>query len=210
MPITGSAIAIASLAVAVVGTAVSAYGQIQQAAAQRTAAREQNEYASRLAAYNQEAKKYNETMREYSARISEQATKVKMEQQRRRGLALLSTQRAEYGASGIGLEGTPLLVMERTADEIDKDIRNMKWSGEVEAWKIRSQLEPPVTNTGGLYKEGSSGWLEAGSTILTGVGSSLLAYGKVPSLGGGGTTYGSSKPIGQPYYDRGWTVQDYG
>lgn len=183
MPLTTTTLAIVSTATAIIGAGVSAYGMVAQGQQQSAAAKSQSRYAAGMFEYNKSAEAYNKQMGEYNAEAIEKATQDKINQQRARGLALLSSQRAGYGAAGVTLEGTPLAVMDATADEFDKDISNIKWSGDMEAWKIRSRVSPPVADVSGMYTSSMSGaYIGAGSTLLTGIGSSLLAYGKIPKI----------------------------
>lgn len=161
-----------SIAGSVIGGGMSIISGLNQSAAAKAAAKYQ-------AGVNQ----YNQTMAEYNAQMVEEATRNRVDQQRRKGLALLGSQVAGYGKAGVDLTGTPLVVMGDTAEQIQMDLSNIERSGQLEAWKLRNKVSAPVIDNSSQYA--TAGILGGGSSILTGVGSSLLTYaGGVPKFGG--------------------------
>jgi len=88
---------------------------------------------------------------------------------RRKYLALISKQKAAYGASGVSSsEGSPLMVLEDTyrAQEADADL--IKWGAEIAATKARNQIP-------GVQMEAN---LAANKSVSSGMESLLTSGGR--------------------------------
>lgn len=116
---------------------------------------------------------------EYNAKLAEQSAeqaKVKAaydEAAHRENVAkFISSQRAEYGKSGVEMSGSPLLVIKDTIAKSELDALAIRYGGEIEARQLRSK-------GAGLRAEGqtarTAGYLGAGSSLLTGAGNAIAA-----------------------------------
>ena len=149
--------AIASMA----GTAFSAMNQIQQG-------KDQKKWYE-----------YNAAVAERDAEEARKIAEYEAEQTRKEGQKLLSAQQARYASSGVTFEGSPLLLMEETAKEIELDALMTERTGEVTAQKYTteaalSRMKGSSANTAGYYG--------AGSTLLTGAGQAASSYSKYKTL----------------------------
>lgn len=142
-------------AIAIAGTVVSAYASQQKGEAESTTA------------------KYNARLAEQEAQQRRQAAAIEAEQARERHDRTLAAARARYGASGVTMEGTPLLVMMRSEEEAILDVARIRARGAAEAQTLESQAA--------LYKFAGkkakqAGMLGAGASLLSGVGSAFSVY----------------------------------
>ena len=99
---------------------------------------------------------------------------------RERGAKLLGRQRAAAGASGISLEGSPLLVMGETAANIERDALAIEFGGAARAAALRNQAAGERF-AGRQAKR--AGFFKAGTTVL----GSAASFG-AGSLAGGGAS----------------------
>lgn len=141
-----------SLGMQAAGTGLSIYGSLlsgqQQAAAAGTQAK-----LSRLQSEAEEE------------RASAEAGVI-----RRKARELFSAQRAAYAASGVKLEGSPLLVMADTIRESGRDILNVYKQSD--ARKLGYEIEADMFKAYGKSARTAS-YINAGSTLLTGIGSGI-------------------------------------
>lgn len=146
-----------AIGAAVAGTGLSIYGSLfagsQQAAAAHTQAK-----LSKLQAEAEDE------------RAASEAGAI-----RRKARELFSTQRAAYAASGVRLEGTPLLVMADTIRESERDILNIY--KQADARKLAFLTQADVFETAGKAARTASYW-NAGSTLLTSIGSGIAMWNK--------------------------------
>lgn len=77
--------------------------------------------------------------------------------------ALMGRQRAVVGASGTTMEGSPLLIVEDTAREAEIEIRHILRGGAARAESLRQSGNAAA----------QAGFLDAGSTLLSGIGRAL-------------------------------------
>ena len=145
----------ALLILAAVGTGVSAYSSYAQGQAQEKAADENAQIALANAQAAEDKAKYDEEMHR---------EKVKK---------LLSAQRALYGASGVDMAGSPLMVQEDTLSQGEMDALAIRKGGSVAAAEQRSmanlyRMQGKAAKTGSYY--------QAGSTLLSGAGSAIKSY----------------------------------
>jgi hypothetical protein len=156
---TGGEIAVV-LAVAGAGTA--AYGQYQQGKQAQSQAKAQS-------AWNL----YNSKVEKRAADAQQKANLFEAGQQKKRAKALLSRQKSLIGASGVELEGSPLLVAEDTAAELKKEEINTRMAGQrkVSGFESRSILD---TMKASAAKSAAAGF---GRNAVIGAGSTLLQGG---------------------------------
>ena len=109
--------------------------------------------------------KYNAAVQEVEAINAENAAAYEEKLHRQRGERLLSAQKAAMGASGLGLEGSNLLLLGESAAELEKDALAIRYSGTVEAARARSQAAADRI-AGSAAK--TAGVFGAGKSILTG------------------------------------------
>lgn len=144
--------------ISALGTAASVAGSIQQGKQQEKVA------------------EYNAAVAEQGAIAEEQKAAYEEEAHRKKVKSILSSQQAAYGATGVDMEGSPLLVMEDTAAQGELDALAIRYGGDVAAAQKRSQAN--------LYRmQGknarTAGYINAGTSLLTGaanIGNSLYGY----------------------------------
>lgn len=141
------------------GTAISAIGQISQGNSANKIAQANAQLALQEGESRREAHKY-------------EGLKLSREKN-----AMISEQKALYGASGVDISsGTPLDVMAKTAVEYERDIGMTGLAGDKAM--LRAQNEAEIYKYQGKQAK-TAGWLGAGSTLLSG-------FGKAAYIGGWG------------------------
>lgn len=143
---------IAAMAMSAAGAAVSAMGSISQGKAQAQAAG------------------YNAQIAERNATIARQQAGADAETQRRNSMRAIGAMRANYGASGVTLEGSPMDVLESSAAEAKLDEMNIRYKGELRAigYKDEAALDRASAKTAK-----QQGLMGATSAIVGGVGSAM-------------------------------------
>ena len=156
---TGPEIAVV---LAIAGTGTAAYGQYQQDKQSQSQAKAQS-------AWNL----YNSKVEKRNADAQQKANLFTAGQQKKRSKALLAKQRAMIGASGVEMEGSPLLVAEDTAAELKKEEMNARMAGQrkVSEFESRSLLD---VSKASAAKSAAAGF---GRSAITGAGSTLLRGG---------------------------------
>ena len=156
----------------IAGAVISAVGVIQQG----FAAKAQSE--TEAAILEQNAK-----IKEREAEAEQKAAEVEAEQFARRGKELIGTQRVGYAKGGVLAEGTPALLLEETAQELEKDRLQILKEGylrggfrESEATGLRFEGTAAKAR-GGAALRGSV--LAAGGTLLTGYGTSKYMKSRI-------------------------------
>lgn len=119
--------------------------------------------------------------------IAEQA-KVREEQQRENSKRLLATQKSRIGASGITMEGSPLLNQMETQAQFEKDLLNIRRGTQMELSTMSDQAQ--------AYK--TAGNVKAGTTLLTGLGKTAE------------TMYGFYKPSTPPTSNYNLNLYEFG
>ena len=147
---TGAETALIALAVA--GTGTAAAGQYQQGQAQKQAA------------------EFNAAIAKNQAIAARQKAAFDASRQRSATADLLARQRAAIAAAGVSLEGTPLELLEATAEAGELDAQVIIYGGELQSAGFRSQSE-----LSRFTAASSDGMLGAGATLLTGAGKTGLA-----------------------------------
>jgi len=151
MAISTTTALIISAVVAAAAAGTTAYSQVQQGKAQEKAAEENVKIAEANAKAQQEKAAYDE------------------EVHRERVKKILKSQRALYGASGVDMEGSPMMVQADTMEQGELDALAIRRGGDVAAAEQRSMAR--------LYKmQGKAalkqGYYSAGGSLL-GAGSSI-------------------------------------
>jgi len=154
-----AAIAVAGTAASLAGTAVSAWSSIQAGRERESAA------------------KYNAQM-EFVQGVKERAARQLQERRHREATQrLLSRQKSLYLKAGVTMEGTPLDVIGQTAAEAEIDALMIRETGQA-AYLERLGRMGMFREMGAGYRR--AGYWRAGTTLLTGAGSAMAAYGGIP------------------------------
>ena len=145
----------------VISTGAQAYGQYRQGKQAQSQAKAQ-------AAWNL----YNSKVAKRQADAEERAAAFESKQHKRKAEALLARQRALVGASGVEMEGSPLLVAEDTAAQLAMEAQNIRLTGQIKAQAYRSQSILDVSKASAAKSRaagfGQAAVIGAGSTILQG------------------------------------------
>lgn len=146
-----------------IATAVSIIGTISSAQAQKDSAN------------------YNAQVAENNATAVRQQADARSQQQRVASQKAIGKMEAGFGASGVGMEGSPLEILQQSARDAEMDRLNIIYSGELQARGFE--------NTAGLERSKGSaamttGVFKAGSSLLTGSAGSL------------GKTSSAANPVG--------------
>ena len=105
---------------------------------------------------------YNAKVLQNQALVSEQKAEFDMTRQREAVQRLLSTQRARFAAAGVTFtSGSPLQVMEKTAEQGELDAQAIRYTGALQAAGYRSKAamskwEGKVAQVSSYFKAGSS------------------------------------------------------
>lgn len=168
--ILGLALSTAILIMSLVGGAVSAIGQIQQGRAARAQKRAE-------AAWHN----YNAQIAQRDKIAAKDAADFKAAQHRKQAEALQKRNRALTGASGVNVEGSPLLVAEDNAAQLALEESNIIEAGarDVQTLESRSILDlskATAARTTGAAA-GRAGVIGAGATILqTGASAAFMKH----------------------------------
>lgn len=133
----------------IIGTGISAIGSLKAASDQASALEVQAR--SRLIA----------------ARQAEAAGLREAEVLERKGKRIMGAQVSAFGRSGVTLEGSPLLMLEETAANISEEISARLASARFRASTLRAEGEMDFERAGQVR---TSGFLQAGATIISGFG----------------------------------------
>ncbi len=150
--------------IAIVGGAgLQAYGQYKQGKAAQAQAKAQS--AINL---------YNSKVAKRQAEAEATAAKFESKQAKKRAEALKGRQRALIGASGVEAEGSPLLVQEDTAAELETEAANIRATGQRRVQRFESQSILDISAASAARSRargfGQAAVIGAGSTLLQGAG----------------------------------------
>jgi len=134
-------------ALTLIGTALSAAAAISASGAQSNAA------------------EFNAEMAQQQAERERQIAERDAEDLRRRSSRVLAASRARRAGSGLAAVGSPLLVDEATAAEIELGAQDLLAGGAVRAYGYRQQASLSRARAAGAR---TGGFLKAGGTLLTG------------------------------------------
>lgn len=104
---------------------------------------------------------YNAQVAERDAQMATQAAAFEEDLHRERLRKTLSAQRVATGASGGAMEGSPLIVMQQTAEDAEIDALAIRYGGSVEAARAQSRaaasrMEARAARTGAVIGAGAS------------------------------------------------------
>ena len=154
---------------AIAGAAASAYGTYQQG-------RSAEQQAKAEAAWHT----YNAQVAQREKEAEKQAALFEAQQHKRQANQLLKRQRALIGASGLDIEGSPLLVAEDTAAQLALENANIRSVGErrqtaYENQSILDTMRASASKTAAKsYKQ--AGTIGAGSSLLQGLAQAGYGY----------------------------------
>ncbi len=139
-----------------IGTAVSVIGMLQQGQQAKSAA------------------EYNASVARQNATITQQQAAANAAAQQRKARMQLGTMRAGYGAAGIGLEGSPMDILEQSASMAELDRQNILYGGQLRAQGYSNTAT--LEDAAGENAETGS-YLRAGSALLIGAGKAGIDRG---------------------------------
>lgn len=164
------------IVLAAAGALTSAVGAIQQGQAAKEQAR-----------FNAAISERNALISEQEAEIARRNAAVEEETLRRRQRLLRGSQRAAAGASGLELEGSPLLLVAEAAAEGEVEVLAIRFAGTVDEQRALSQAAIDRLNADALRLKGAraqtAGFLTAGASLLTGGAKIASRFKKDGTLG---------------------------
>lgn len=120
----------------IAGTVASTVGAIASSNAQAAAA----EGAANAASYKQAVANRNATIAAQKRHLRVQQARSDAEDVRRKNSRRMSQMRANYGASGVDLAGTPLDVLEDASAELELDAQRIEHQGKVAGYEGALQI----------------------------------------------------------------------
>jgi hypothetical protein len=145
---------------AIAGAAIAAGGAVYSGIQQQHQAQQQADVAEQQAQQAQIA-----------GAAAEQTTRDRARQ-------VMAAQRAALGATGVTSEGTPLLTLLDTASQAELDALRARYTGQARSFGDLQQAAF-LRQRAGQYT--TAGAISAGSTLLTGLGRTALAYKAPPA-----------------------------
>lgn len=157
--------AIIVVAAAVASTAVAAYGAYES----HKTASEAADYQAKIASNQAKAAAYSAS--------------VRARQERQRTRLIVGRQETLYGASGVSTDvGTPLLVMSESARQGELDALNIEYGGKLARGSFEAESKLRAYEADALLR---SGYIRAGSTLLSGAGQAAGLYSRRTPSGTG-------------------------
>lgn len=132
---------------AAAGGVLGAYGSLQEGQAAETAG------------------KYNAKVARRNAYLVRQQAEAEAKQVIFTGRKVSGEMRAQYGASGVKMEGSPMDVLEESARLAEQDALNVRYQGELQAKAYEDEANMELYK-GSIAKKAS--YLNAASSLLTG------------------------------------------
>lgn len=157
-----SALTIASLALTAVGTGVGVATTIAQADQQ------------------QKMEEYNMRVSENNAKAATDQAAYEAERTREKGLRILGSQRAAYGAMGIDLTGSAADVGLDSSISNELDALAMEYQGKIGSGRYQAQAG---LQAAGARNAAAGGRMAAVGTVLTGASRGVSLMGDVPGFG---------------------------
>lgn len=159
LPAVGTAVSIA-------GAAIGAVGALQAGNA-----------ASAAATYNARVADRDVAVADQNRKSVLDQTRIAADDKRRDNRRVMSSIRAQYGASGLSMAGSPLDVLQDTAVEQELDVRRIEFEGRVRgregALQILGLQEGGVLSRREAKNARSAGQIGAVGGLASGVGSTL-------------------------------------
>lgn len=155
------------LALGIAGTAISAFGSIAQGVQQQQMA-------------NMQAKAY-----EQQAQADAQASAYEAQQERRRQNLLAANARAQVGASGVALSGSPTEVLTANARQGALDIEAIRYGSQLRQNSLKTQAD--ISRFSGKQAK-TAGFINAGSNLVSGLSNlydpnRAVKFGRSPFAG---------------------------
>ena len=147
------------------GLAVAAVGAISQGQQAKSAA------------------KYNEKLAENQAVGARQEAAAAADRQQRQSAKTIGSMQATYAASGVGLEGSPLEVLEESARNAELDRLTILWNGEGRAQGYQNTAELERSRGKNAM---ASGYLSAAGSVMKGF--AMSGGGKTAAESSGAST----------------------
>lgn len=132
---------------AVVSTAATVYSSVQSSQAEKSA---------------------EHRIERQELRAADQAKKIaaqKASDEEKRHRAIIGTQEARYGASGVTMEGSPLLVQMESLKESEEQLRRIREGGEIQAETFKDLAQGAARRAG---EATASGYVNAVGQAATG------------------------------------------
>lgn len=114
-----------------------------------------------------QASEYNAAVANNNAIAARQQAEANAAAQQRKARLQIGSMRAGYGASGVGLEGSPMDVLEQSAAMAELDRQNILYGGQLKSQGYQATAGLELMR-GENAVTGS--YLNAGSSLLTGLG----------------------------------------
>lgn len=111
------------------------------------------------------ASEFNAQVADNNAVIAEQNAAAEARRQRRAAGRQAARSRAQIGAAGVALEGSPLDVLEDQAMEAELDALNSLYGGRLQATNYRSQAQ---LDRASARSARTQGFISAGTSLLNG------------------------------------------
>lgn len=111
------------------------------------------------------AAKYNEKLAENQAIGARQEAAAAADRQQRQSAKTIGSMQATYAASGVGLEGSPLEVLEESARNAELDRLTILWNGEGRAQGYQNTAELERSRGKNAM---ASGYLSAAGSVMKG------------------------------------------
>ncbi len=166
-----------------VGTAISVGASLLGAAGSFFGGKKVASDDRASAAFQAETLRRNAIVRRDTAEEIRRATALEVQKGNERARSLLAAQESYYANSGVELEGSPLLVMEESQFQAQRDIAIKKYTGE---WKASLAEFGADTNMFQASSVLSAGESKASGNEMAGI------FGAAKSLLGGAYTVGKS------------------
>ena len=109
--------------------------------------------------------KWNASVARANAAAAKEKAAAEEAQTRERYGRVMATQRTLYGASGVDMGGTPLLVMEEQAKQAEIDALTIRYGGNLLSTRNLNEAESLTQQAGATQ---SAAGIGVGSTLLTG------------------------------------------
>jgi hypothetical protein len=156
-----------TLALAAVGTAAA--GTIMTVQGQRAQAKRESQLAE-----------YNAKIANQEAAEAEKAARFESQQHRRRAAQIIGQQKAAFGKQGTAFEGSPLLVLADTENQLNLENANIYRAGILNKGRYQQQasiygMQAAGARAAGRYAAAGSLLMGASNTINTGYNTGLLS-----------------------------------
>lgn len=150
----------------VASTAVGVYGAIQAGNARADAAR-----------YNAQVAEREQVVANQNRQLAIRTAQTDAEDKRRENRRVLASIRANFGASGLSLAGSPLDVLQDAATEQELDVQRIEYEGQVRgregALRMLGLQDDAELSRAEARNASSAGRVSAFGTALSGAGTTL-------------------------------------